>query len=254
MSPRRVMVDWYSCEGGAGRGYARAGYDVYAVDLFKHENAAGRRVGFARERNPFPAWQGDVLDGLSLLLAGAALPFDHPIRGRRWLTLDDIDAHHASPPCQAYSITSNAHKVQHPQLVEPTREALQATGRPYVIENVEGAPLIDPITLCWSMFHEPGSVLDIDDTPLQMKRHRLFESNVALVPPGPCRHAPGVQYAGSYGGARRDKREAREVRHGGYVPAKSVQQTLLGIDWMTERGMHQALPPVYTEHIGGQLL
>ena len=62
----------------------------------------------------------------------------------------------------------------------------------------------------------------------------------------------GAQIAGAYGGARRDKVEARTVRHGGYVPPKRIQQRLLGIDWMTQHGMHQSLPPVYTEWIGLQ--
>jgi DNA (cytosine-5)-methyltransferase 1 len=98
-----------------------------------------------------------------------------------------------------------------------------------------------------------------------MWRHRLFESNVSLsaplwvdngwaVSPAHLHNWHSNQVAGSYGGARRDKHEARNVRHGGYVPSKRVQQELLGIDWMTERGMHQSIPPVYTEHIGRQLL
>ena len=58
------------------------------------------------------------------------------------------------------------------------RERLLAAGVPYVIENVKGAPLLDPIVLCGTMF--PG---------LRVLRHRLFESNVALTaPPRPASH------------------------------------------------------------------
>lgn len=166
----------------------------------------------------------------------------------------EFDVVHASPPCQAYSITRHGHSVTHPELIEPTRDALVATGKPYIIENVAGAPLHDPVVLCWSMFHEAGSITDDDVTPLRMERHRLFESNVPLRAPGACRHDKSVQVAGSYGGARRDKTEARRVRHGGYVPSKAVQQRLLGIDWMTQHGLHQSLPPAYTEYLGAQLI
>ena len=87
-----------------------------------------------------------------------------------------------------------------------------------------------------------------------MERHRLFESNIDLTAPAGCSHPRDVQVAGSYGGARRDKWEAKHIRKGGYVPSIPVQQQLLGIDWMTQKGMHQSIPPAYTQHIGTQLL
>jgi DNA (cytosine-5)-methyltransferase 1 len=98
------------------------------------------------------------------------------------------------------------------------------------------------------------SAVDDDGTPLRMERHRLFESNVLIMAPATCYHPDGVQVAGSYGGARRDKVEARTIRKGGYVPSIPVQQALLGIDWMTQKGMHQSIPPAYTKWIGQQLL
>ncbi|WP_144719260.1 DNA cytosine methyltransferase [Agrococcus jejuensis] len=216
------LLDLFCCEGGAGMGYHRAGFEVVGVDI-KNQH-----------RYPFEFVQADAIEYV--------LEHGH-----------EFDAIHASPPCQAYSITKHGHSVQYPELVEPTRAALVASGKPFIIENVVGAPLLDPLKLCWSMFHEPGSVLDDDGTPLRMQRHRLFESNVALLAPRPCRH-PKMQVAGSYGGARRDKVEARTIRKGGYVPSRAVQQRLLGIDWATEKGMHESLPPVYTEHLGAQLL
>ena len=206
-------------------GYHRAGFDVVGVDLDPR---------FAK-RYPFEFHAADAVEFVK----------EHG---------HEFDAIHASPPCQAYSITRHGHSVRHPELIEPARDALVATGRPFVIENVKGAPLVDPLTLCWSMFHDAGSVLDDDGTPLRMERHRLFESNVPLTAPRACEHPRDVQVAGSYGGARRDKHEARHVRHGGYVPAKHVQQSLLGIEWMTQHGLYQSLPPVYTQHIGAQVL
>lgn len=234
------MIDYFCCLGGASEGYRRAGFDVYGVDLFKD---------YTQARYPFPSWKGDVFEAAMLLDGRVGLTFSNG----EVLYLKDFDAIAASPPCQKYSITNAARKHDYPDLIGPTRAALQATGLPYVIENVVGAPLEDPMTLCWTMFNHPGSVLDDDGTPLQMFRHRLFETNFELTAPD-CRHDPDVQVAGSYGGARRDKWEARHVRKGGYVPSIPVQQQLLGIDWMTQKGMHQSIPPCYTEHIGRALL
>lgn len=96
---------------------------------------------------------------------------------------------------------------------------------------------------------------DDDGTPLIMDRHRLFESNVFLMVPPHEPHDPRPQVAGAYGGARRDKWEARNVRKGGYVPPSlDVLRALIGADWMTEKGCFLSIPPAYTEHVGRQLL
>lgn len=223
------LLDAFCCLGGASTGYARAGFEVVGVDLFEDYN---------RRRYPFDSHKGD------------AVAFIHEFGHK-------FDAIAASPPCQHASAGTRAMRAQgrssHPALIEPTREALVATGKPYVIENVKGAALLDPLLLCWSMFHEPGSVSNEDGVPLRMERHRLFESNVALTAPGPCRHPRDVQVAGSYGAAQRTIEGAKR-RRGGYVPSRAVQAALLGIDWMPEKAMHQAIPPSYTEHLGRQLL
>lgn len=223
---RPKLLDLFCCEGGASMGYHRAGFDVYGVDLFED---------YSQRRYPFPSHKGDAIKFVKE-------------RGH------EFDVIAASPPCQHASAGTRAQdRSKYPRLIEPIREALWATGKPYVIENVKGAHLFDPILLCGTMFGL--SAADDDGARLEMWRHRLFESNVDLAPPSPCDHGRfSEQVAGSYGGARRDKDEARNVRHGGYVPSKRVQQELLGIDWMTERGMHQSIPPAYTEHIGRQLL
>lgn len=215
------LLDLFCCEGGAAVGYDRAGFTVTGVDLDPKFS----------KRYPFEFHAADALEFVK----------DHG---------HEFDAIHASPPCQRYSITNASRRHDYPDLIGPTREALQATGKPYVIENVAGAPLHNPITLCWSHFYEPGIVEDDDGTPLRMERHRLFETNFPVMV-GECFHPKEIQVAGSYGGARRDKIEARTVRKGGYVPSKTVQERLLGIDWMTQHGLFQSVPPVYTEHIGG---
>jgi DNA (cytosine-5)-methyltransferase 1 len=233
MSARPTLLDLFCCEGGASRGYAAAGFDVFGVDLFRHRGPDGKLRGYQQARYPYPSHQGDAL----------AYVREH---GHRF----DVIA--ASPPCQAYSITRHSHHNVHPDLVGPTRDALVETGRPYVIENVEGAPLIDPLMLCGTMFNLRAT--DDDGSTVWLRRHRLFESNVFLTPPGMCRHPVDLQCAGAYGGGSVDRAHARDVRRGGYTPAGHVRAALLGIDGMSQAGLSQAIPPAYTAFIGAQLV
>lgn len=229
---RPKLLDLFCGEGGAGMGYWRAGFNVFGVD-----NTAAR-VG------RYKAGPVTMADAIQYLL-------EH---GHKF------DAIHASPPCTGYTRGTAAipdRLTRYDRLIAATREALQIVGKPYVIENVADAKaeLRNPVMLCWSHFYVAGTVLDDDGTPLRMERHRLFESNVDLWPPAHCNHDKTVQVAGSYGGARRDKWEAKHVRRGGYVPASvDVQRKLLGTPWMSEKGCQLSIPPVYTEHIGRQLL
>lgn len=161
----------------------------------------------------------------------------------------EFDAIHASPPCQSHL---NLRKVNqalgrtdaHLDLIAPTRDALEATGLPYVIENVQDArpELVDPVRICGTAFNLP------------LRRHRLFESNVPIVgkacehhrftepkfwtgwrPKGEHRLSTVVQVYGNAGG----------VEH---WPAA------MGIDWMDRHGLTEAIPPAYTEHIGHTLM
>lgn len=220
------LLDLFCCEGGAAVGYHRAGFEVVGVDIFEE---------FSQKRYPFESHKADAIEFVK----------EHG---------HEFDVIHASPPCQHASAGTRASKdrSRYPKLIGPTRDALVATGLPYIIENVAGSALIDPLVLCGTMF---GLTTDDNDgTALEMWRHRHFESNVDLHAPIGCRHGFwSPQVAGSYGGARRDKDEARHVRHGGYVPSREVQGRLLGVDWMTERGMHQCVPPIYTTWLGGLL-
>lgn len=226
---RMRLLDAYACEGGATRGYQRAGFHVTAVDTDKNR----------LRRNP-----ADVK------VIGDAVAFIEE-HGREYHVI------HTGPPCQRYT-RGNVYRdtSKYPDLIGATRDALLAVGVPYVIENVpDAAPLLrDPVVLCGSDFSL--TTVDDDGTLLHLQRHRLFEANWGLAPPGTCTpHGCGItgQVAGAYGGARRDKHEARNVRKGGYVPRARILRPLLGVPWMTQAGIYECLPPVYTECIGAQL-
>jgi DNA (cytosine-5)-methyltransferase 1 len=233
--PRPRLLELCACEGGATVGYQRAGWHVTAVDL--------DRAALARN----PADETIVYDALDFL----------DVYG------SGFDAVHASFPCQHWAANgANSAADKWPDLITPGRALLDATGLPWVMENVPKAPLRCDLILCGQMFGL--TAVDTDGTLLHLDRHRVFESNVPLslpagaspVSPHRCGPRLGVQWAGVYGGARKDKTEAREVRKGGYVPPDAdVQSRLLGgVDWMTGKGRRECIPPVYAEHVGRQLL
>jgi DNA (cytosine-5)-methyltransferase 1 len=233
---RPKLLDLFCCEGGASMGYHRAGWDVYGLDLFED---------YSQKRYPFPSFRGDWLRFGRMF---EPMKFSNGEHLYWW----DFDAYAASPPCQRYSITNAARQADYPDLIGPVRTALRQTHKPYVIENVVGAPLIDPVELCGCMFNLKAR--DDDGIMLHLQRARLFESNVPLDQPAHD-HSDHEWVGGCYGGARRDKYEAKYVRKGGYVPKnKAVVEAYMGIDWMTWKGLHQSIPPAYTEFIGAQLL
>lgn len=221
------LLDLAACEGGASVGYMQAGWHVTAVDL----------DGAALSHNPAHVTiQADALEYLA----------EHG---------HEFDAIHASFPCQRWAgNNANSAKDKWPDLITPGRELLDASGKPWVMENVKHAPLRRDLILCGTMFGL--RTFDTDGTLLYLQRHRVFESNVSLTAPAKCVHPRGVQWAGVYGGARKDKVEARTVRKGGYVPPDAgVQSALLGgVPWMTGKGRRECIPPIYAEWVGGQLL
>jgi hypothetical protein len=213
---RPTLLDLYCGGGGAAVGYHRAGWDVVGVDIEPQPDY------------PFEFHQADALDFLA-------------VNGR------EFDAHHTSPPCQASSgPTKGTNRERrahlHVDLIAPTRAALAVTGRPSVIENVVGAELRADVLLCGEMFALP------------IIRHRKFELAgwTAEAPPHPrhrgrvrgWRH--GTYYDGPYlavygnGGGKADVAECRVA---------------LGITHIADRTrLIEAIPPVYTEYLGGQLL
>lgn len=214
---RPRLLDLFCCAGGAAWGYHRAGFDVVGVDIAPQPNY------------PFEFVQGDALAYL--------MEYGH-----------DFDAIHASPPCQAFTAMRHMPDARrHPDFIGPTRQLLGAMGIPHVIENVVGAPIRNPTTLCGTMFG-----LGVDGFELQ--RHRLFESNVPIEPPAPCRHALPV--IGVYGGHVRCR---SKWRNGGRdfpgLDRKQLAMTALGIEHpMTMGELSEAIPPAYAEHLGAQLL
>lgn len=144
-----------------------------------------------------------------------------------------------SPPCQGYSKTQKIQGREYPMLISPLREKFQAISVPYIIENVEAARpnLIDPVMLCGAMF--PG---------LRTYRHRLFESNLELVTPAHPEHVAPLRKMS------RLPRDGEFMHVVGNYSGASEAKEAMGINWMTRDGMREAIPPVYTEYLGHQVL
>ena len=212
------LLDLFCGAGGAAVGYHRAGFDeIVGVDITP------------QPRYPFQFVQADALEFCKSFGAG-------------------FDVIHASPPCQAYCYLSAfyAQRSAHPKLIEPTREILRHTGRIYVIENVENAPLRSAICLCGSVFG------------LRVRRHRLFESSVHLWAMNPRhQHRKQGRSVGVYGHQGSGSLRPRPRDHGGsFIRAKNAADAneALGTSGLTWREATQAIPPAYTEFIGRQLL
>ncbi len=218
---RPRLLDLFCGAGGAAVGYHRAGFDVVGVDIVPQPNY------------PFEFICDDALGFLSDKYVAWAERFD---------------AIHASPPCQAHTLHNGA-RDDHPDLIAPTRELLEQTGLPYVIENVVGAPLHEPFLLCGSHFGLEVGVGSIEKR--QLRRHRLFETNwpIGLLPQ--CNHV-GVA-VGVYGHHFRLGRRSSDGEYSG-AAARTFASAAMGIDWMTWPELVEAIPPAYTEFIGEQLL
>ncbi|MGH7977264.1 MAG: DNA cytosine methyltransferase [Limisphaerales bacterium] len=209
------ILDLFCCAGGVAAGYCRAGFEIIGVDIAPQPNY------------PFHFIQADAL----------ALPSKF---------LKSFDAIHASPPCQSYSDLAkrNGNGHEWPRLVEPVREMLKKTGRPYVIENVDGAPLLNPVILCGTMFKG-----------LRVLRHRLFEANFPIIAPPHGKH-PKVHTLDkrkAHYGKTNDMVDFVQVTGGGNCTIAAARDAM-GIDWMNKKELNEAIPPAYTEFIGKQLM
>lgn len=166
-----------------------------------------------------------------------------------------FDAIHASPPCQVHSVLSHLARKTHKDMIPATRALLLKTGKPYIMENVPGAPLLKPIMLCGTLFGL------ITECGAQLRRHRLFETSFDIFPVPQCAHSGRT--IGIFGDKARDtaaeKRHYSKARDGRAKP-QGIKFTLndarraMGIDWMNFKGLSQAIPPAYTEFIGRFLL
>jgi DNA (cytosine-5)-methyltransferase 1 len=186
-------------------GYHREGFEVTGVDINPQKNY------------PFKFNQGDALEFLN--------EYGHY-----------FDAIHASPPCQRHSAMSNCRPglaEKYPDLIDATRQALLEFNRPWVIENVPGSPLKDPITLCGQMFG------------LELYRHRLFESNIYLNVPGHPEHIKPASKAGHW-------KPGTVMSISGHIAPIAKAREVMGIDWCNREELAEAIPPAYTKYIGAQ--
>jgi DNA (cytosine-5)-methyltransferase 1 len=223
MSSRPRLLDLFCGAGGAAMGYHRAGFDVVGVDIEPQPHY------------PFEFIRADAMDFVAICTEYGTL---------------DFAAIHASPPCQAYSDLRFIAATGHPALIGPVRDLLEATRLPSVIENVEGAPLWNYITLCGTSFG-----LSCDSGELW--RHRRFEAigfDWSLFVPQ-CAHRQRARVLGVYGGGAECRvRDGRPVKRRGFHASVGEAREVMGIDWMTGAELSQAIPPAYTEFIGAQLV
>jgi len=206
---RLRLLDLFCGAGGAAMGYHRAGFEVVGIDIKPQPHY------------PFEFHQADALEVLRMNLD--------------WI----FDAIHASPPCQKFTRFQQSQPQRanrHPDLIAQTRALLKRSLLPYIIENVPGAPLLDPVQFC-------GTAFNLGVARGQLWRHRLFEASFPIADAG-CVHdgRPAVMVAGhgvdGYRGSGLNAADAREA---------------MGIDWMNRDELAEAVPPAYTAVIGAQL-
>ncbi|MEU6397835.1 SAM-dependent methyltransferase [Streptomyces cinnamoneus] len=206
---RPRLLDAYCCQGGASAGYTAAGFAVTGIDLHP------------QPRYPYTFIQGDAI----------AYIREHG---------HEYDVIAASPPCQGYTDAQVLQGRDHPMLIAPTREALNATGRPWIIENVPGARphLLDPVVLCGLMFG------------LHTYRDRYFETGggFTLEQPHHPRHDKPITKMG------RPRRHGEMAHYVGNFSGVAEARTDLQVPWMNRDGIRECIPPAYTQWIGEQWL
>lgn len=215
MTGRPKLLDACCCAGGATAGYQRAAFHVTGVDV-----------------NPQPNYCGDEF------VQADAVQF---IREHG----HEFDAIHGSPPCQSYSGMTNCRPglaAEYPQLIEAVRFEMEQTGRPWVIENVQGSGLpaqadlfeAHGLELCGAMFGLP------------LYRHRLFETSFPIAAPNHPRHLIPASKAGHW-------EPGTVISVAGNCFPIALARSSMGIDWTTRDELAEAIPPAFTQFIGERL-
>jgi hypothetical protein len=212
-----TALDAFCNIGGSGMGLYLAGFNVVGVDIADQPNY------------PFEFRRADAVDFIHRY--GSAF---HLIS--------------AGPPCQYDCMltagTNQAKRHQYPDLLEPTRAALQSTGRPYIIEQPPGRASkrmrID-VTLCGEMFGR------------RVLRHRNFElGRWSMQQPA---HVPHRGLTIGYRHGRYvspdEGRYFQVYGNGGGKGTVQQWQDAMGIDWTSDRReLAEAIPPAYFELLG----
>jgi len=202
------ILDLYCGGGGSAIGLSRVGcFEIIGIDIEPQPNY------------PFEFHLGDALT--------------YPLEG--------IDAYWASPPCQGYSITHNLPWLkdkEYPLLIKATRERLLATGKPYIIENVNGARYHKQMPkelvghglkagfLCGTMFGLP------------YYRHRRFETNFFWMQPAHPTHRIVIESGRMFGSRLRKAHDLLNNE----------------LNWMTEKERSQSISVAFSEYLGAYLL
>lgn len=217
----KLLLDLFCCCGGVSKGFNNIGFECIGVDITDDH------------KYPFDFIHSDVFK----------LPMSF---------FEKFDVIHASPPCQAYILANKKKETKHPKLIEQTRNLLEKTGKPYIIENVIGSPLRKDIILCGEMFD------------LKVIRHRLFEINgFTVLQPKHEKHKNSVMNGtaiaiwsggikpGFYGDKEKQKQYIQKRKQLGLKTGVEDWQKAMDIDWVNDKKhLSQMIPPKYTEYIG----
>ncbi|WP_239934206.1 SAM-dependent methyltransferase [Streptomyces sp. CBG31] len=208
-----IALDLFCCQGGATRGYQQAGYRVVGIDIEDQPRYIGDEF-----------WQADALAWVD--------------QHMDWIRAE-VSFIHASPPCQRYSRAQKIQQREHPDLIPPTRDLLNATGVPWVIENVEEArpELRDPVLLCGASFG------------MTTYRHRLFETGgwTLTAPDHPPHTAPLTKMG-------RPRRPGDFAHYVGNFSGVDEARADMQMPWASRDGLRECIPPAYARYVAEQHL
>jgi DNA (cytosine-5)-methyltransferase 1 len=210
-----VLADLYSCAGGAGKGYEDEGFEVIGYDHVPRPNY------------PMKFVQADAIETLKRILAGEI----------------KVDAIHASPPCQKRcTLTKGTNKhleSSYDDFYDETKELMEATGLPGVIENPSARK---DMVLCGEMFG------------LGVIRHRNIEL-VNWSAPAPKHKKHRGRVRGYRHGQWFDGPYIAAYGKGGGKGSVKEMQDAMGIHWTeVHEELTEAIPPAYTRYIGRHLM